>query len=90
MLSILWMDIRQVLGRNIRRFRKRARLSQEAVATRIGADRAHVSAMELGKQNITLLTLWHVAEALGVRASDLLDEDFGDGDRKNDRDGSPP
>ena len=68
------MDIRHVFGHNLRRLRTQAGLSQEAVAVRIGVDRAHVSSMERGKQNVTLLTLWHTAQAVGVKAADLLDE----------------
>lgn len=68
------MDIRIVFGRNLRRFRLAAGLSQETVAERMSVDRAHVSSMERGQQNITLLTLWQVGEALGCRAMDLLDE----------------
>ena len=41
----------------------------------MGVDRAYVSSMERGQQNVTLLTLWHVAQALGVKPVDLLDED---------------
>ena len=41
----------------------------------MGVDRAYVSSMERGQQNVTLLTLWHTAQALGVKAVDLLDED---------------
>ncbi|WP_288037375.1 helix-turn-helix domain-containing protein, partial [Acidiphilium sp.] len=40
------MDIRQVFGDNLRRFRTQAGLSQEAVAERMGVDRAYVSSME--------------------------------------------
>jgi hypothetical protein len=32
--------------------------------------------MERGKQNVTLLTLWHTAQAVGVKSADLLDEGF--------------
>ena len=41
----------------------------------MGVDRAYVSSMERGQQNVTLLTLWHTAQALGVKPVDLLDED---------------
>ena len=41
---------------------------------KMGVDRAYVSGMERGQQNVTLLTMWHLAEALGVRPVDLLDE----------------
>lgn len=34
----------------------------------------HVSEIETGRKNITLGTLWRVAEALGVAAADLLGE----------------
>jgi transcriptional regulator with XRE-family HTH domain len=40
----------------------------------MGVDRAYVSAVERGLQNVTLLILWEIAQALGVRPADLLDE----------------
>ncbi|WP_137931805.1 helix-turn-helix domain-containing protein [Mesorhizobium comanense] len=68
------MDIRRIFGANVRRYRIAAGLSQEAVAVKMGVDRAYVSGMERGQQNVTLLTMWHLSEALGVRPADLLDE----------------
>jgi transcriptional regulator with XRE-family HTH domain len=72
---MLRMDIRHLLGANLRRYRLAARLSQEAVADRMGVDRAYVSAVERGVQNVTLLMLWEIAQALNVRPGALLDED---------------
>lgn len=68
------MDIRRVFGANVRRYRLAAHLSQEAVAERMGVDRAHVSAIERGLQNATLLTIWQAAQALNVRPAELLEE----------------
>jgi transcriptional regulator with XRE-family HTH domain len=68
------MDIRRIFGANVRRYRVAAGLSQEAVAVKMGVDRAYVSGMERGQQNVTLLTMWHLSEALGVKPADLLDE----------------
>lgn len=68
------MDIRQVFAANVKRYREAAGLSQAALADRIGADRAHVSSMERAQQNVTIVTLWHVSEALGVRPAALLEE----------------
>jgi transcriptional regulator with XRE-family HTH domain len=68
------MDIRKVFGANARRFRSTLGLSQEAVAERMGVDRAFISSMERGLQNVTLLTIWQIAQALEVRPMDLLDE----------------
>ena len=72
MRSILWMDIRRIFGANLRHYRLAAGLSQEAVAERMGVDRAHVSSMERGLQNVTLLTLWLLADALKIQPADLL------------------
>ena len=68
------MDIRKVFGRNLRRCRLAAGLSQEAVAERMGVDRAHISSMERGQQNVTLLTIWQAAQALGRKPGEFLDE----------------
>jgi transcriptional regulator with XRE-family HTH domain len=71
---ILRMDIRRVFGANVRRYRLAAELSQEAVAERMGVDRAHVSVIERGLQNATLLTILQASQALGVRPADLLED----------------
>jgi len=68
------MDIRKLLGANVRRYRDAADLSQEAVAERMGVDRAYISAVERGAQNVTLMLLWEISQALRVRPADLLDE----------------
>jgi transcriptional regulator with XRE-family HTH domain len=68
------MDIRRIFGANVRRYRMAAGLSQEAVAERMGVDRAYVSAIERGRQNATLLTVWEAAQVLGVRPAELFDE----------------
>ncbi|WP_082533187.1 helix-turn-helix domain-containing protein [Devosia sp. Root413D1] len=68
------MDVRRTVGENVRAFRLASGLSQETIAERIGADRAYISALELGKRNPTVLTLWHVAQALAVSLSELVAE----------------
>lgn len=49
-------------------------MSQAALAVKMGVDRAHVSAMERGQQNVTIVTLWHVAQALNVEPAALLED----------------
>lgn len=68
------MDIRDVFGKNLKRYRLTAGLSQDALAVKMGVDRAHVSAMERGQQNVTIITLWHAALALDVRPAALLED----------------
>ncbi|MBM4073826.1 MAG: helix-turn-helix transcriptional regulator [Planctomycetes bacterium] len=67
-------DVRRMVGQNVRRLRTAAGLSQAQLAERLGADRAYISGLELGQRNPTIVTLWHVAKALGVRMREFFDE----------------
>jgi transcriptional regulator with XRE-family HTH domain len=40
----------------------------------MGVDRAYVSGLELGQRNPTIVTLWHISEALGVRLQSFFKE----------------
>jgi transcriptional regulator with XRE-family HTH domain len=60
-------DVRRMVGRNVRRLRGAAGLSQAKLAERMGVDRAYVSGLESGQRNPTIVTLWHVGQALGVK-----------------------
>jgi transcriptional regulator with XRE-family HTH domain len=66
-----------MVGDNVRRLRTAAGLTQAKLADRLGVDRAYVSGLERGERNPTVVTLWHVAKALGARVSALLDEPRG-------------
>lgn len=60
------MDVRLLVEGNVRQLRAAAGLTQEALAERMGVDRAYINALELGKRNPTVITLWRVSEALQV------------------------
>lgn len=68
------MDIRRVFGINMRLRRLAVGMSQEALAEKMGVDRAFVSSMERGRSNVTLTTLWQAAHALGSTSAELLNE----------------
>lgn len=68
-------DARILVGRNVRRLRLAAKITQAALAERTGVDRAYVSSLELGQRNPTVVTLWHVAEALEVRLQAFFEEE---------------
>lgn len=64
-----------MLGKAIAEARKPGgilRLSQEKLADAAGIDRAHMSRLERGQSNLTMLNLLRVADALDLSASDLL------------------
>jgi transcriptional regulator with XRE-family HTH domain len=67
-------DVRHMVGRNVRRLRLVVGWSQAELAERMGVDRAYVSSLELGTRNATIITLWHVAQALGVKLGSLFEE----------------
>ncbi|MEM9618416.1 MAG: helix-turn-helix transcriptional regulator [Pseudomonadota bacterium] len=66
------MDIRQTVGGNIMRERRRRALSQEALAFAAGVDQAYVSIVENGAGNLTLSLIERFANALEVPPDLLL------------------
>jgi transcriptional regulator with XRE-family HTH domain len=68
-------DVRLLVGRNVKRLRIAADLTQAALAERMGVDRAYVSGLELGQRNPTVVTLWHITKALGVELQALFVEE---------------
>ena len=67
-------DVRRLVGRNVQRLRMATGLSQAKLAERMGVDRAYISGLELGQRNPTIVTLWHIAKALGVKVRLFFDE----------------
>lgn len=66
------MDLVVTLGRNIRRLRESAGLSQEELAFNAGMKRGYLSDMERGVRNPTVRAVGRVAAALNVHATELL------------------
>lgn len=69
------MDLVDLMGRNMRRVRVAAGLSQEEVAFRAGMKRSYLSELELGRRNPTVRALARVSAALAVSPADLLKPD---------------
>lgn len=66
------MDIQVQVGRNVRRFRTRAGLSQEELAHQADLDRTYISGVERGVRNPTVQVLQRLAMVLKIRPADLL------------------
>lgn len=62
------------LGEAIAHARKEREVSQEALAHETGIDRAYLSAIELGKQNMGVLHLVRIASALNMTVTELVME----------------
>lgn len=61
------------VGKNISKFRKAKKLTQEDVCTELEMDKPYLSSIENGRQNPTLLTLKKLADAMGVETKEFLD-----------------
>ena len=69
------MDMRRLVGRNLRRARKATGLTQEQVSERTGVAQQHLSELERGAGNPTVVTLYELAQVLGVAVVDLVSPD---------------
>jgi len=66
------MDMRKLVGRNVRRIRQRKGLTQEAFAELSGYSQQYISSLEQGNRNPTVITVFELATALGVGHLELL------------------
>jgi len=64
----------RILGATIRQYRTQAGLSQEKLAEKAELHPVYVGKIERGEQWISLHALLRIAEALGVRVRDLLQD----------------
>ncbi|PWB84424.1 MAG: XRE family transcriptional regulator [Methylocystaceae bacterium] len=69
------MDMRRLVGRNVRRIRLEKRLSQEQFAERSGFTQQYLSDLERGLRNPTIVSLYELAQALGVDHVSLVAPD---------------
>jgi transcriptional regulator with XRE-family HTH domain len=65
-------DLQKVLGRNLRIYRERQGLSQEALADELGVHRTYMGGIERGERNLTLKSLERIAQQIGVDPLALL------------------
>ena len=66
------MDGRAVLAVNLRRFRDRQGLSQEALADRAGIHRTYVGSVERAERNVSIDNICRLAWALRVDVRELF------------------
>lgn len=66
------MDMRKLVGQNVRRIRDKKGLTQEQFADLSGYSQQYISDLERGKRNPTIITVYELATALGVGHLDLL------------------
>ena len=66
------MDMRKLVGLNMRRLRVARQLTQKQFAERSGFSQQYISDLERGRRNPTVVTLFELASALGSTPVELL------------------
>ena len=74
------MDIIKVFGSNVKAYRQRIGLSQEAFAEKCGIHRTYISAIECFRRSISIENIQKIADALEIEPYQLLLEN-----RENDQ-----
>ena len=69
------MDMRKLVGRNVRKVRLKVGLTQEQFSERSGFSQQYISGLEKGRRNPTVVTIYELAKALGVSHMDLVRPD---------------
>jgi len=66
-------DINKKVGQNIRKFREKKGLTQEALAHEADLHRAYIGQIERGEKNIGVKNLERIAKTLGIKTARLID-----------------
>jgi transcriptional regulator with XRE-family HTH domain len=66
------MDIQKIIGQNARRYRLALGITQAEVASQMGIDRAYISAIERGLQNMTAVSMLELSTVLKIEPALLI------------------
>jgi transcriptional regulator with XRE-family HTH domain len=66
------MDMRRLVGQNVKKLREKKGLTQEQFAEISGFSQQYISSLERGGRNPTVITLYELSVALGVSHLDLI------------------
>jgi transcriptional regulator with XRE-family HTH domain len=66
------MDMRKLVGRNIKRIRQEKGLTQEQLAEVSGFSQQYISGLEQGRRNPTIVSIYELATALGISHMELV------------------
>jgi len=69
------MDMRRLVGRNTKKIRLAKGLTQEELAELSGFSQQYISDLERGRRNPTVVSLYELAQAMGVNYLELLQPD---------------
>lgn len=68
-------ELRGIFGTNLRRVRKRLKLSQADLGKLCGFHRTYIGAIERGERNITIDSIERISDTLGLDPAELLSKE---------------
>ncbi|HEV2159470.1 helix-turn-helix transcriptional regulator [Bradyrhizobium sp.] len=77
------MDMRRLVGQNVKRVRLGKGLTQEQFSEISGFSQQYLSGLETGQRNPTIVTIYELAQALGVSYLELLQPPLSRGKKRS-------
>ncbi len=65
--------IEERVGKRIKQLRGKLGISQEELGFRSGVHRTYIAGLEVGKRNVSIVTLEKIVKALGVSFGEFFD-----------------
>ena len=75
-MATLQQQYLKKFGENLKKVREAKGISQRSLATSCNVDSSHISKIERGEKNITILTIIELAQGLEVKPKKLWDFEF--------------
>ncbi len=66
------MDLVEIFGKNLKKYRTASGLSQEKFAEKCGLHRTYIGSIERFQRNVSLENVQRIADALGIEPYKLL------------------
>ena len=68
-------DILKKFGQKVKQLRQEKNWTQENLAEKTGLHRTYIGSIERNERNVSILNIERIAEAFGLTASELLNDD---------------
>ena len=72
-IIVMSKDICKIFGKKLHKLRMQKGISQEELGFEVGLDKSTIGKYEMAKRCINLRTAKQIADALGVKLSEMLD-----------------
>ena len=66
-------ELQIIIGNNIKKARKRKNVSAQELASRCNFEKSTMSRLEAGNTNPTILTLYKISQALGIKMEEIVE-----------------